>query len=226
MPQNIPHFLVLTKKRWSCTLKEQDSMKSMQRIIFITKNKYKFQIAKKLLEGSGLKLIQRKLDTPEIQSDSLEKIAEYSARWASSVLNSPVVVSDVGCFIEALKGFPGPFIKYINQWLSMADMLRLMKGKTNRRIVWKECIAYCEPGKKPVSLCATVSGKISKTVGKNLYRKTYGGTDAIFIPEGHIKPASEIPTNEYVDLWSKNDNWKRLAAQLQKSRGRAHKTLT
>lgn len=214
MPQNIPYFLVLTKKKRSRTLIKQDAAKSMKQIIFVTKNKYKFQVAQKLLKGSGLGLVQKKLDTPEIQSDSLEEVAAFSARWVSSVLNSPVVVSDAGCSIEALKGFPGPFIKYVNQWLSMADMLRLMKGKTNRRIIWKECIAYCEPGKKPALFCSTVSGKISKTIGKNLYRKTYGGIDAIFIPEGRTRPASEMPTKEYLDLWSKNDNWKRLAERL------------
>lgn len=58
-------------------------------------------------------------------------------------------MTDNGCYIGALNGFPGLFIKYINQWLSAKDLLGIMDGKKNRSVIWKECLAYYEPGKKP-----------------------------------------------------------------------------
>jgi inosine/xanthosine triphosphate pyrophosphatase family protein len=49
-----------------------------KQITFITGNSYKFDVAKKSLEGTGIELIQQKLDTPEIQSVNVEVIASYS----------------------------------------------------------------------------------------------------------------------------------------------------
>jgi len=98
-------------------------------IVFVTSNSYKLQIAKRAFNGSGLKLVQKKLKVPEIQDESVEKVAAFSARWASNVLKMSVVVSDGGCYIEALKGFPGPFIKYVSRWFSAEDLLQIMRGK-------------------------------------------------------------------------------------------------
>lgn len=132
-------------------------------IIFVTGNKYKFRVAQKSLVGGGFKPVQKKLETPEIQSDSVEEVSAFSAKWAADILKKSVAVSDGGCYIEALNGFPGPFIKYINKWLSAGDLLNLMKGKKNRRVFWRDCLAYCEPGKKPKTfICDFESGIIAK----------------------------------------------------------------
>lgn len=87
----------------------------MNSIFFITGNAYKFQIAQEALAGDGIELIQKELETPEIQSISIEEIASFSANWASNLLKESVIVSDAGYYIEAFNGFPGPFIKYINK---------------------------------------------------------------------------------------------------------------
>lgn len=196
-------------------------MKSKKEIIFITGNKYKFQVAQKSLAGSGFKLIQKKMDTPEIQSESVEEIAAFSARWAADTFKKKVVVSDGGCYIEALNGFPGPFIKYINKWFSVKDMLNLMKNKKNRRVVWRDCLAYCEPGKKSKTfICDFESGALAKNLGVQKYRKDYGWIDSLFIPKGYSKPLSEWPDEEYFSFWSSPinyDSWQKLAEYLQKN---------
>ena len=92
-----------------------------------------------------------------------------------------------------------------------------MIGKTNRRVAWKDCLAYCEYNKKPITFCCSFKGKIAKKVGKNNYRKSYGGIDAIFVPDGFTKPASEISTAQYLKFWSDENNydsWKRLLEYL------------
>jgi len=55
----------------------------MKQIIFATGNKYKFEVAQKVLENSDIELIQQKVETPEIQSTDVEKIAKYSAKFAA-----------------------------------------------------------------------------------------------------------------------------------------------
>src|SRR3989344_8620350 len=95
-------------------------------LYFITGNKNKFEFAEKFFKKSEannyFNLIQLAVSTPEIQSDSVEQIALYSAQWAYDQLKKPVIKSDAGLYIEALRGFPGPFMKYINDWLSQGDL--------------------------------------------------------------------------------------------------------
>lgn len=193
-------------------------MAKQKEIIFVTGNTYKFQVAKKATSGHAIKIVQKKLDTPEIQATSVEDIASFSARWAADVLKKPVVVSDAGCFIEALNGFPGPFIKYIDGWLSSRDLLALMTGKKNRVAVWRDCLAYCEPGKKPKIFVCTFEGVIAQKVGRTKFRKDYGWIDSLFIPKGHTRTLSEESTEEYLQYWSDPrmyDSWQRLVGYLK-----------
>lgn len=103
----------------------------------MTGNKYKFEIAQKVLENSNVELIQQKIETPEIQSSDVEEIASYSAKFAAEKLGKPVALTDAGWYINALNGFPGLFIKYINQWLTSDEILKLMEGKSDRSVLLK-----------------------------------------------------------------------------------------
>lgn len=85
------------------------------------------------------------MDTPEIQSQSVEEVSKYSALYAAKKLNTPVIKSDVGYYIEELNGFPGPFLKYINNMLTSEDIIKLMVDKHNRPIKLKECLTYATP---------------------------------------------------------------------------------
>ena len=190
----------------------------MEKILFVTGNVYKFQIAQRVLSGARSRLIQKKLKTPEIQSASVQEVAAFSARWTAGILKKPVVVADGGCYIEALNGFPGPFVKYVNQRLRPGDLLNLMKSKRNRRAVWKECLAYCAPGERPVTFVSSFPGSIAKKAGTNTYRKNYGWIDSVFIPRGHARPLSEMPTPEWFEFWSGHANyksWQKLLAYLE-----------
>jgi XTP/dITP diphosphohydrolase len=183
-------------------------------IYFVTGNKYKFEIAKKVLGETDINLVQEDLDIPEIQSTKVEKIASFSAKWAAEKLGKSVALTDAGYYIEALNGFPGPFIKYINKWLTSEDLLKLMEGKKNRKVVVKGCLAYCEPGKEPVVFPSKVTGTISE---KAIKKDKKGSTpiDEIFIPKGYDRVETEIPKEEMIKFWAKVENyWKKLANYL------------
>lgn len=170
-------------------------------IIFVTGNNYKLRAAKAALKNSGIKLIQKKIGLPEIQDESVKKIAAFSASWAANILKKPVMVSDGGFYIKALNGFPGPFIKYINKWFSPTDLLRIMSGKKNRRVVWVCCMAYCEPNKRALASVEEYKGWLALKSGKNIYRKDYGWIDRLFIPDGQKKPISEMSDPDYIRFW-------------------------
>ncbi|MFA7245012.1 MAG: non-canonical purine NTP pyrophosphatase [Candidatus Magasanikbacteria bacterium] len=183
----------------------------MSTINFATGNKYKLEVAKKALEKTGITVVQKILDIPEIQSTSLEEIASFSVEYACKKLKEPVAVTDAGFFIEALNGFPGPFLKFMNHYLIAEDVLKMMKGKENRRCVFKDVLAYCEPGKKPIVFTASANGNISLKKGKD------GNTasDQIFVPDGYSVPQCEISREEMIKFWKGNQkNWKKLAKKL------------
>lgn len=185
----------------------------MKELVYVTGNTTKFLIAQKALEDTDIVLIQQKADTPEIQSDDVREIASFSAKYGSNVLKKPLVVSDAGYYLEALNGFPGPFIKFINQWLSADDILRLMDGKEDRSVFVKECVAYCEPGSEPVCFLGDFKGTIAHEVGK----KGETPINEIFIPNGLTHPESEITQEERIAFWKKDDAWRQLAEYLERS---------
>jgi XTP/dITP diphosphohydrolase len=121
------------------------------------------------------------------------------------------VVTDVGFYIEALNGFPGPLIKLINEWFSAEDFLNLMRGKNNRRIVIRECLVYCPPNKKPVTFCSSYQGMLATKPGE----KSGTPIDQLFIPEGYSIPVSEISPDEMVTYWSSVSIWQELKRYLE-----------
>jgi XTP/dITP diphosphohydrolase len=151
-------------------------------------------------------LVQSDLDAPEIQSERVEDVAIYAGEWACSRLGEPVVVTDAGFYIEALNGFPGPFVKYVNQWLTAQDLLDLMRGKDDRQVVTRDCLAYCQPGEEPVVFSGSYSGRVATVPGNGEGRPM----ELIFIPEGYTVPVSDFSTEERLAFWSQADVWVQL----------------
>lgn len=188
-------------------------MDKVHTVVYVTSNELKFKVGLRALNGSLITLERKSIDTPEIQSKSVEEIAEFSANWASQQLNQPVVVLDVGYYIEALNGFPGPFIKFINEWFSADDFLNLLQGKSSRRVVIRDCLAYCTPNDKPVVFCQVYHGEIAVKAG----RLKGSPIDQVFIPSGYSKPISEIPADELITYWSNATIWQELRQYLEGS---------
>ncbi len=111
---------------------------------YATSNPFKFRYAAKQLQPFGIELEQIQLDLDEIQSNSVEKIANYKALAAYLELKAPVLVSDATWNIPALNGFPGVFMAYVDSWLSTADFLRLMQDVEDRRVIYTEVVAYID----------------------------------------------------------------------------------
>jgi len=142
-------------------------------LVYITGNHIKFNVASQVFMNTGIVLLQKKLSTPEIQSKSVQEVAKYSATWASKLLNKPVIVTDAGFYIEALNGFPGPFIKFVNEWFSVEDYINLMQGKTNRTLIIEDCLAYCYPNKEPIVFTGSYRGKLANEPGSKCDNPTF-----------------------------------------------------
>src|SRR5487761_1792432 len=104
----------------------------MREIYFITSNVGKAASLNRLLNAKRYTVIQKNIEIPEIQSDTALEIATYKAKFAYESLGKPVIVQDSAFHINALSGFPGPYIKYTNETIGIEGILHLMNGIDDR----------------------------------------------------------------------------------------------
>ena len=139
----------------------------MKKITYVTGNWSKIMSAKNILEPLGIEVDNVKMETTEIQADTVEEVAMHSAKEASDKLKCAVLKNDTGLYVEALGGFPGPYTHYVDERLGEDGLLKLLEGVDNRNACFMEAFAYCEYGKDPIVFKSITKGKIAK---ENLVR--------------------------------------------------------
>lgn len=146
---------------------------------FMTENTDKFREAKSILDTQGVQIRQLKRAKVEIQDSSLEKIARHAVKTASVDHPGLLLVEDSGLFIDALRGFPGPFSSYAYETIGLKGILGLMEGR-NRSAYFQTSIAVGSAALLPRTFTGIVRGSISrKIIGSAGF-----GYDPIFIPKG------------------------------------------
>lgn len=133
----------------------------MKKITYVTGNWSKIMSAKNILEPLGIKVNNVKMETTEIQADTVEEVAMHSAKEASDKLKCTVLKNDTGLFVEALCGFPGPYTHYVDEKIGEDGLLKLLEGVDNRNACFVEAFAYCEYGKDPIVFKSITKGKIA-----------------------------------------------------------------
>jgi len=128
---------------------------------FVTSNVHKFQEARQVLSTYRLATAKLKVEAVEIQDDRLENIAKYSALDAVKNCGLPVFVEDAGLFVDSLKGFPGPYSKYIYNTVGLKGILKLMKNIENRTAHFKSVVAFATPEEQPICFVGKVEGKLT-----------------------------------------------------------------
>ncbi len=165
-------------------------------IYFATSNKGKFHEVKTLASSYGIVVRQLDVEKVEIQSDSLEEISLYAVRDIYSRVSSKgidnIVVEDAGLFIDALRGFPGPYSSYVYKTIGINGVLKLLEGVDNRRAFFKAAVAFKSSNLGEKIFKGIVYGEIVKEP-----RGSYGfGFDPIFKPYGSDKTFAEMTTHE------------------------------
>ena len=147
---------------------------------FMTENQDKFREARSILDTQGIQIRQLKRAKVEIQDSSLEKIARHAIKTASVNDLGLLLVEDSGLFIDALRGFPGPFSSYVYKTIGLNGILGLMHGQRKRNAYFQTSIAVASAKVPPRVFTGIVRGSVSREI-----RGTAGfGYDPIFIPEG------------------------------------------
>jgi len=162
---------------------------------FVTSNVHKFNEARLVLAEYKITTAMLNVEAVEIQDDNIENIAKTSAMDAAAKANLPVFVEDAGLFIDALKGFPGPYSSYVYRTVGTKGILRLLQNEKKRDAYFLSVVAFSnarEPS-KPKCFQGMVQGKIaSEERGKRGF-----GFDPVFEPYGgNGKTFAEMTTQE------------------------------
>jgi len=118
----------------------------MTEVVYATSNYIKFHHALTVCQKAGIRLVQAELDVPEIQGTDTEAIARDKADKAFQHFKHPVMISDDSWSIPGLKGFPGAYMKDINDWFTGQDWLNLTSSLTDRRIILRQSVVFQDHG--------------------------------------------------------------------------------
>jgi len=146
---------------------------------FVTSNLHKFNEARRVLAEFKIATAMLNVDAVEIQDDNLENIAKTSALDAAAKSNLSIFVEDAGLFVEALKGFPGPYSSFVYRTIGTKGLLKLMENERRRDAYFHSVVAFHSPeGKSPKCFHGKVRGEITiKEKGRHGF-----GFDPIFNP--------------------------------------------
>jgi XTP/dITP diphosphohydrolase len=166
-------------------------------VFFATGNINKYKEARSILRNYGIAVGMLKLKGDEIQSDSLQEIAENSAKYAFSRSGLPIFVEDAGLFVDALSGFPGPYAAYAYKTIHNGGIVKLMENVVDRRATFRSVISYCdeENPSKPQSFMGECKGIIT-TAERRAEGKSGFGFDPIFQPDGSNATFAEMTIAE------------------------------
>ena len=161
----------------------------IKNITFVTGNQMKVSHANTAIEGFNYIFVSQKLAIIESREEEPEKVVVEKAKQAMFQLNIPLVVEDSGIFIEALNGFPKTFVHFAQDTIGINNILKMMDGVNNRKVEFRQSLAYIERGMEEPKVFSYVDGDytLASKVWTPKYEDT-GDFDKILIPPGETEP--------------------------------------
>jgi len=156
------------------------------RVTFASTNQNKYREVQSILASEGIAVDFEQINLLEVQSDSLEEIAEEKAKSAFAKIGKPVIVEDDGLFIDALKGFPGQYSSHAFKTIGNEGIIKLLEGSANRSASFRSLIAFYDGERLSISE-GRVDGRISEKITEGGW-----GYDPIFTPAGTSLTFAEL----------------------------------
>jgi non-canonical purine NTP pyrophosphatase (RdgB/HAM1 family) len=125
------------------------------------------------------------VDLPELQSFDTQAIISDKVQRAYDEVGKPVMVEDVSIGLDHLNGFPGPFIKFVEQQLGK-NGIYLLAGEREVAATVTSTIGYYD-GHKLIIAAGVVRGTIVSPRGEHGW-----GFDFSFVPHGKSQTFAEM----------------------------------
>lgn len=160
-------------------------------LTFVTGNAKKLEEVRAILGNSfPLEIISHKLDLPELQGE-VDEVSIKKCQEAARRLQRPVVVEDTSLCFNALKGLPGPYIKWFLEKLEPEGLNTLLAGWEDKSAVAVCTFAYCDGKCEDLDVLlfqGRTNGKIVPPRGSRSF-----GWDCCFQPDGENLTYGELP---------------------------------
>ena len=154
---------------------------NIKEIYFVSSNSNKYREIEQILSHYGVESHFVKMSLQEIQSESVQQIAEAKCTNAFDYLQKPVIIEDDGFYLSSLKGFPGQYSSFVYKTLGNQGILKLMQNRADRKAYFLSVIAYGD-GHTFKIFSGKTRGMISKLATDGGW-----GFDPIFVPENTIE---------------------------------------
>lgn len=166
---------------------------SQKPITFVTGNPKKLEEFKSILGTSfPRELISKKVDLPELQGE-IQEICIKKCKEAARIVQGPVIVEDTCLCFNALKGLPGPYIKWFLEKLEPEGLHKLLAGFEDKSAQAVCTFAYHpgEPDAEVILFEGRTDGDIVSPRGKRDF-----GWDPCFQPKGFDRTYGEMEKEE------------------------------
>ncbi|XP_058182159.1 inosine triphosphate pyrophosphatase isoform X2 [Rhododendron vialii] len=156
-------------------------------VTFVTGNAKKLEEVRAIL-GHSIPFHSLKLDLPELQGEP-EEISKQKARLAANEVNGPVLVEDTCLCFNALKGLPGPYIKWFLEKIGHEGLNNLLMAYEDKS-AYAMCVFSLAlgPTMEPITFMGKTLGKMVPPRGPNDF-----GWDPVFQPDGYDQTYAEMP---------------------------------
>lgn len=121
-------------------------------VLFATSNENKFAEASAILAGLGVRAEMYRCELQEVQSRALPEIAARKAESAAAACGAKwhVIAEDDGLFVDALRGFPGPYAAYVHETVGAAALRRLLPRGAPATASFTSAVAYEGPIRRAI----------------------------------------------------------------------------
>lgn len=176
----------------------------MKEILFATGNPHKLREVQAILP---IPVKQLDIEIIEIQG-SLEEIVRVKLEYAFRECKQPVVVEDVSAELEALNGFPGPYVKFAELSNGDGSLYKLLLGHGNKKALIRALVGYHD-GKQMHFFEGSYSGTVVEPRGTGGF-----GFDKVIVPDGYDKTLAEMTDAQKNSISHRYLAFKKLAELL------------
>ncbi|MFA5947003.1 MAG: non-canonical purine NTP pyrophosphatase [Patescibacteria group bacterium] len=178
-------------------------------ITFVTGNENKRREVAAILDMPGL--MSTKIDLPEKQSMDLKEIVTEKLQAAFKWVGAPVLVEDVSYEVEAVNGFPGPFVKFWEK-AGLHDGVMANIEKTGNSKAKVLCAVAYKDAEHEIIVLETLYGRhVAKTDGKGW------GFDFYFIPDGQTETFAQMGPERKIQISHRTKAFLAMKEKLQEA---------
>lgn len=159
-------------------------------IVFVTGNAKKLEEVVEILGKDFPRVLtNKKIDLPEYQGDA-DFISRAKCQAAADIINGPVLIEDTCLCYNAMKGLPGPYIKWFLDKLGPDGLYKMLDAWDDKSAEAVCTFAYSSgnPNEPTLLFEGRISGTIVAPTGPQDF-----GWDPIFKPDGYTETYAELP---------------------------------